>query len=392
MMAEIRPVLSDEAAEFLAMLEISAGREPGEAGGTLPAQTLAAVEGGRIVGGTGADPVELTVPGPRPVPAAKITLTGLLPTHRRRGLASALMVRQLHDLAASGMPLAVLTSAESNVPGRHGFGVASRAMAAEVTIGPVSATLSGVVDLVPPSVARDLLPALFERHRLGQVGQVSRSGAFWDSWFADAPLLRASPGPRFVAVTDGGYLTYRLGYGPLRERPVESLLVEDLIAVTDAARRALWAFCLGFAQAAKVAAANLPVDEPAAWLVPDPRDLRTTGVRPFLRLRIVDVAVALAARRYRHTDEVVLDVWDGVLDRNNGRFRLCGGPDVASCEPTSRPPDLALPVGDLAAVYLGDTDFTTLARAGRVHADVARIARADAMFGWRPAPWTVTDW
>jgi predicted acetyltransferase len=395
MMAEIRAVGPDEAGQFFAVLEVAAGRnpDPEPAGGRLvPAYMLAALEDGRIVGGTGAELIELTVPGLLPVPTAKITLTGLLPTHRRRGIASALMRRQLHDLAEHGTPLAALTAAESNVPGRHGYGVATRAMAVEVAtraeVGPVDPP----VELVTPTGARDRLPPLFDRHRRAQVGQVSRPDAFWTGWFVDDPLLRTSPGPRFVAITDHGYLTYRLSYGPLRDRPVEALLIEDLVAVTEPARRALWSFCLGFCQAKMVAALNLPADEPVAWSLPDPRDLRVVSVRPFLRLRILSVAAALSARRYRRADDLVLDVRDPVLDGNNGRFLLRGAPDGASCDATTRSPDLSLSVADLATVYLGDTTLTTLARTGRVDAKEGHIARADAMFGTEIAPWTVTDW
>ena len=50
----------------------------------MPAQRVyAAWEGGRAVGGLGAFPFQLTVPGGR-VPAAGVTVAGVLPTHRRR--------------------------------------------------------------------------------------------------------------------------------------------------------------------------------------------------------------------------------------------------------------------------------------------------------------------
>ena len=57
----------------------------------LPAERVyAAWEGGRTVGGLGAFPFQLTVPGGR-VPAAGVTIAGVLPTHRRRGILRAMM-------------------------------------------------------------------------------------------------------------------------------------------------------------------------------------------------------------------------------------------------------------------------------------------------------------
>ena len=45
-------------------------------------------------------------------------------------------------------------------------------------------------------------------------------------------------------------------------------------------------------------------------------------------------------------------------------------------------------VNDVGAAYLGGTSFRQLHRAGRVQEQVpGALARADAMFGWDPAPW-----
>ncbi len=52
----------------------------------LPLERLhAAVDDGAIVGGAGVFPFELTVPGGT-VPCAGVTVVGVLPSHRRRGL------------------------------------------------------------------------------------------------------------------------------------------------------------------------------------------------------------------------------------------------------------------------------------------------------------------
>ena len=45
----------------------------------------AAFDGAAVVGGAGVYPLELTVPG-GPVTCAGVTMIGVLPTHRRRGI------------------------------------------------------------------------------------------------------------------------------------------------------------------------------------------------------------------------------------------------------------------------------------------------------------------
>jgi hypothetical protein len=54
--------------------------------------------------------------------------------------------------------------------------------------------------------------------------------------------------------------------------------------------------------------------------------------------------------------------------------------------------DLACTVNEVGAAYLGGTTFRQLRRAGRVEElTEGASARADAMFGWDPAPWSPYD-
>ena len=404
----IRPVRPQEVTEFMTVLETATGRHATaqflENAATAYDfdRTLAAFDGGTMVGGTASELIELTVPGPVTVPAAKIALTGLLPTHRKKGIASLFFREQLPDLQRRGDLVAVLTTSQSGVPARHGFGVATRAMA--IDLSPSRQSRRGDessvgVRMVDQPEAKRTLPAIFEQHRRTQPGQVSRSKVFWEKWFSDPPLLRIGPSERFVVLAGSrsgdcvGYLTYRLSYGPLRERPVDSLFVEDLIALNSEAHRAFWAYCLDFDQAAQVRAWNLTVDDPICWMPSTMRSAEVTSVRPFLYLRLIDVPAALEARRYAGGDAIVLQVDDPVLTDNAGRYLLRSDGVQASCERTDEPWDVALSVTELAAAYLGDVDFTTLARAGRARCSRADgLARLDAMFASRPAPWTVTDW
>jgi predicted acetyltransferase len=362
---------------------------------------LIALEDGEIVGSTSSQLLELTIPGPGTLPAAKINLTGLLPTHRRAGIASELMRRQLANLQARGEPVAVLTTSQSGVPSAHGFSPATESMA--VALQPrrgVPRTAEAPtyrLRIVRSEEARRLIPALYDEHRLRQVGQVSRRPEFWSEWFEDLPLVRIGPSARFAVVAERagqpvGYLTYRLSYGALRENPVDTLFVEDLIAA-GGARRELWRYCMSFEQAAEVKAWNVPVDDPLRWMPGTSRVARTTALRPFLYLRLIDVRRALVARSYAGEGSVVLEVKDDVLPSNTARYRLQADSTGTACEPTERPADIQLGINELAAVYLGAVQFSTLARAGLVTVlSEQALALADALFSVTPRPWTVTDW
>jgi predicted acetyltransferase len=76
-----------------------------------------------------------------------------------------------------------------------------------------------------------------------------------------------------------------------------------------------------------------------------------------------------------------------------GRFLLETDGNAARCSRAEEEPELQLDVADLAAAYLGGATFATLARAGRIRErSPGAVARADALFASRPAPWTVSDW
>ena len=57
---------------------------------------------------------------------AGVTAVGVLPTHRRRGLLTALMRRQLDDVRAAGESVAALWASERVIYGRFGYGLAAR--------------------------------------------------------------------------------------------------------------------------------------------------------------------------------------------------------------------------------------------------------------------------
>ena len=91
----------------------------------LPAERMyAAWEGGCAVGGLGAFPFRLTIPGGS-VPAAGVTIAAVLPTHRRRGVLRAMMRALLDACHERGEPVAYLWATEDTIYGRFGFGLAS---------------------------------------------------------------------------------------------------------------------------------------------------------------------------------------------------------------------------------------------------------------------------
>ncbi|TMD14802.1 MAG: GNAT family N-acetyltransferase [Chloroflexi bacterium] len=88
-------------------------------------RTLAAFDGGEVVATAGIFSFQIAVPGGRSLGCAGITRVTVLPTHRRRGLLTAMMRRMTDEAHARGEPLAALFASEAPIYGRFGYGVAA---------------------------------------------------------------------------------------------------------------------------------------------------------------------------------------------------------------------------------------------------------------------------
>ena len=95
-------------------------------GATAESGSAGAATGGdgTMAGLTSAYPTTLTIPGGE-VPAAAIAGVGVRPTHRRRGVLTAMMRWQLDDERRRGTVAALLWASEPGIYGRFGFGLAT---------------------------------------------------------------------------------------------------------------------------------------------------------------------------------------------------------------------------------------------------------------------------
>ena len=105
---------------------------------------------------------------------------------------------------------------------------------------------------------------------------------------------------------------------------------------------------LRMAAEATLKAYLLPIDHPLVHQLTYPRRMQLR-VGDGLWVRLVDVAAALSAREYADAGAVVVELDDGFLPENGGRWRI----SADTVERTEDEPDLALGVGELGSVYLG---------------------------------------
>ena len=398
---QIRPIKVEEFEQFTRMLQRAFGEDFRDEDVAIERRlfeaerSLGAFDDGELVGTTGAFTLTLTIPGGS-LPMPGVTAVAVQPAHRRRGLLTALMRKQLDDFHDAGELVAGLWASEGAIYQRFGYGLATLVGRFDIDkdrtafARPVQS--SGVVSLVERERALELFPHVHRQVVPRYPGMVARTPGMWEHDFADFEHWRDGATPLFFALYESqgrpeGYLAYRVKNEWPQGIARNEVRVRELMAVTTEAYVALWRFCFDMDLAGNFEGWGRPVDEPLLQLLAHPRALRF-GLGDGMWLRLVDVPGALGARAYSAHGQLTLEVRDSFCPWNEGRFSLASGPDGARCGPATTEPDLLVDAADLAAAYLGGTRFGTLHRAGRV-VEVApgALATADAMFTWDPPPW-----
>lgn len=396
---EIRPIAEDEFEAWMRAIETAFGGHvrPEDVGNERkvldPARCLAALDGDEMVGCASSVVFEMTVPGST-APIAGITGVGVKPTHRRRGINTALMRRQLDDIREEGHALAALYASEGGIYGRFGYGLATFAGSVDIETSR-SAFVRGYerqdgFRLLDRDAARDPFLSVYQRARLTRPGAMAVNANWFDYEFADKhfgeerhfffAIHEAGEGPDAIAA-------YTVKHEWTGSVPRSELEIHALEGLTPRAYAAAWRFVLDVDLIQRVTAGNRPADEPILHVLREPRRLNLR-LKDGLWVRLVDVPAALAARRYAAPGRVVFEVRDGFCAWNEGRVELEADHEGASCRPTDEVADLVLTVNDLGAAYLGGPSFRQLHRAGRVDEErPGALSLADAMFAWDPSPW-----
>lgn len=361
-------------------------------------RSIAAWDGADVVGTAGAFSFRVAVPGGALVPAAGVTMVSVAATHRRRGLLTSMMRRQLDDVRALGEPIAVLTASEPAIYGRYGYGAATRQMSLTIDTDRVRLAVPSGTDEVRLRFAKadeavTACESVYARLVAGRPGTPAHGPGWERKIVTDGGGTPGSSSPRqyVLAERDGelvGYVAYSIkpDWDPSGPKGVVS--VNDLAALEPAAYAALWRFLFDIDLTSTVEARNRPVDDAVLHLVSDVRRCRIQQ-RDSLHVRLVELGAALEARAYQAAVDVVFEVEDAFCPWNAGRWRLTadkkGG---ASCKRTEDAADLELSVRELGSAYLGGESLTALAGAGRVRElRPGALSEASVAFASDVAPW-----
>ena len=354
--------------------------------------STSAWDGDRCVGHAGQFFVETTVPGGAQVLTGAVTRVGVLPTHRRRGIATALLETLIAEAVHRDAVLMSLRATEAVIYSRYGFGIAGEYTAIEVDAGrarPVSgAARDGTLRLLAPEEIEDTVRPIYDAAVRRRPGVVTRAASWWKGYLGNA--VRGTK-PSYVIVhsdrhgTPDGFVHYDVAWNE-DGSPGGHGDVHDIVGLSDAVELALWEYILDIDLIRTWKADERPLDDVLRAAVADRRAYSTKSVDDEQWIRVVDVDAALSARTYNDANgSFTITVSDRSIATNNGTWAI----DAGGAARVDGDGDLAADISALSAAYLGGTAWHTLAAAGAVEVrNDKAIAVADNLFASRPLPFS----
>jgi predicted acetyltransferase len=407
MSIDIRPITDEELPAFVEALTTGFLERPDPAPLTEVlrelwdlSRTWAAFDDGRIVATFRTWPTELTVPGLARLPADAIAAVTVLPTHRRQGILRRMVTAEHAAARERGEAVGLLYASEYPIYGRFGYGVACQQAEWSVAVDRTTfhGETTGRLEIAPADVAtRDALVAVFEAWRHRQPGEIARRDNGWDFDLGLRPEVWGESWKGFVVLHRDptgevdGYARYHADGKWEQRQPRNTLVVDDLHALTPEAHADLWRFLADIDWVAVVRAERRPPSERLPWLLTNARAATITEGGDGLFAHLLDVPGALAARTYEHEADVVLEVIDPLAPDGRWRVALDAGPHGATCAATDRSPDLTVHASALGAAYLGGSRLRDAVIAfGADEHTTGALERVDALFRTSDEPWCST--
>ncbi len=328
--------------------------------------------------------MELGIPGGT-MPIAGLTMVSVRPSHRRRGILTAMIDRFFADARAHDAALFGLWASEATIYGRFGFGVAAEGDTLELDHRGLAIAAIGEHDgcqYVDEIEAREVLPPIYARAIADRPGALHRTPTWWrERRFLESPLSRGGRSRRryVVARRDGeavGYVVFRQGDLHDTTTGGKTSIVE-LVGVDPRAEASLWHLIAGIDLFPRSTWEYAPVDSVLPWIASNSRRL-VRKREDTLWLRIDDVARTLAARRYAGDGEIRIVVEGeehGLVVKNGSRTNTSTSASTTTVEMTR---------AALSSIFLGGIRAAALGRAGWITGDVELL---DRMFAWPVAPW-----
>lgn len=148
----------------------------------LQCERIGAYDGDTLVGFVAAHHFSLSVPGGE-LPCPGLTFVSVAPTHRRRGVLSAMIAELFRRAARLGRPLAALWASEDAIYGRFGFGPATEGQSVEIdSRRPLALRIAPderPLRLIDPADAPAVVGPYLDATRAARAGRIARDAERW---------------------------------------------------------------------------------------------------------------------------------------------------------------------------------------------------------------------
>jgi predicted acetyltransferase len=375
---EIRPVRKEEMKEFRHSTETAFLPSPTDQPESpmRPEWTLCAFEDGNLATSYAAWPLTMRFNG-KALQTAGVTAVGTLPHYRRRGYLRKITAVHFQKLHEEGtQPLAVLWAMYAAIYQRYGYAVVSNCNRYSIEPRylqfPLAREVPGRLYEVTDSEGA-VLKELYREFVSDKTGYIHRVQQLWDNSILVKPAKGRVLRQLIYKEDDRplGYVIYEALHHPgpeVNSPPYQRIRIRDLTWLSISAYRAIWDY---FAQhdVARDVCWEAPTDDPLPHLLLEPRRLNMTS-RDSLLGRIIDIDGVLAGRDYPEEGGLIFEIVDDDLcPWNNGRWKFeTSGPE-SSVTPSTREPELIMPVSTMVMLVFGQISATEAARMGRLDAN-----------------------
>ncbi|NNG19257.1 GNAT family N-acetyltransferase [Naumannella sp. ID2617S] len=329
------------------------------------------------------------------VPTTVVNTIAVRPSHRRRGLLSAMMRTHLDAAVERGHATAVLSVSEATIYDRFGFGPATRRTRFELDcrrfrFRPDVALAEGTVEFCEPvllgeelvRVAQEYAERYRGAHTMLAMHRDESLGA-WDHE-AEGPSRKLRAVGFWQGERLAGFALYRNDSWDARD--TGSITASTVCSPDPAVERRLYQALVEVDLAETVHCFGPGPNAPLAMSLVDPWAVKVTNVGDGVWLRVLDLPKAVGQRGWAGGDgEVTLGVRDR-LGYADGTWRVRVGNGRGEAWRTEDAPEVELDVATLGRLHFGDRTVGDCARAGLITGTPEGLARAGRLFAVPETP------
>jgi len=359
----------------------------------------------KIIGTGGADKYKITIPGGKNINMAGIAYMGTAPTHKRKGIFSAMM-KKLHNQAKDrGDAIAGLWASQSLLYSRFGYGLAS--LREDWNINSSHSQLVNYknenirFEFVDKEKALSIIPDIYEEYRKCQNGATDRTKGYWKYLLHEDESSKYNQsgisGFFFVVAYKNkkpcGYVFYNFNKesGVAHEDDKGTLIIQELISTDRESNASLWDYIFGVELVEEITINRRAPNDPLYLMLENPRRLNRITLDG-LWVRIIDPIKMLEDRKYNYEGKINIRLTGQNQKDIEGTYSIDTDGENSEVKKVSGKSDITMRPSDLSSIYFGAISPLEQFQAGNLEAKSSNaLSVLSKFFAVEQQPWCNTD-